>query len=498
MAAEQLESMPLLAGGGGAAAAAGGGGGAPPPAAQQMLLNAAGGGKQRRLSAASASANLVNTIVGAGMMALPAAYLSLGLVGGSAVMALVGAMTYFTLDILARSTVLTDCWTYGDLARVVMGKAHASLLKGSIVFNNFGLLTAYMIIIADILVGADPPPGAPAADADASRGVLPMIWPGVRAFRSRAAVMAAVAALLILPNALRKRMDGLKVQSVVSMSLATSFIVLTVALAALKLWRGEVSPELKLFPDFDRPAVEVALTLITAVPILMTALVCHYNAHPIFAEIRKPTMARLRAVTSASVSGAAVIYVAIGIFGYTLFNKDTKADVMQNYVRANIAGLVGSRAAALICDAVRVAYALSLILSFPLVNFGMRDNIFLMIDGWAQRSRRGARAATAAAPQGGVDPPPAVFYAVTVLTMVATYLAFLLIPDIWIAFELVGGTAAVYLAYVLPCLIQLELYPAERGRANGVFAYVIIFFGAVVALCAVYQTAKDVASARGG
>ena len=39
--------------------------------------------KKRKLSPAAASANLINTIVGAGMMALPAAYMSLGIIGGT-------------------------------------------------------------------------------------------------------------------------------------------------------------------------------------------------------------------------------------------------------------------------------------------------------------------------------------------------------------------------------------------------------------------------------
>ena len=220
----------------------------------------------------------------------------------------------------------------------------------------------------------------------------------------------------------------------------------------------------------------MALTLITAVPILMTALVCHYNLHPIIAEIKKPTSARLRAVTSASVACSAVIYVAIGIFGYALFNRQTSSDVMQNYVRESLADLVGMRVASIICDAVRIAYAISLTLSFPLVNFGMRENIFLLLQ---RRSANGT--------SGGANPSRRIFLGVTILTLTATYLTFLCIPDIWIAFEFVGGTAAVYLAYVLPCLIQLALFPAERTKASGIFAYVIIFFGAIVAACAVYQ-----------
>ena len=97
--AEQLESLPLLTGGGGGANSA---------AAQQMLLNsggAPGGGKQRNLSTGTASANLINTIVGAGMMALPAAYLSLGLIGGSAVMALLVIVSAYQFGL--HTTLLT-------------------------------------------------------------------------------------------------------------------------------------------------------------------------------------------------------------------------------------------------------------------------------------------------------------------------------------------------------------------------------------------------------
>ena len=100
----------------------------------------------------------------------------------------------------------------------------------AILFNNFGLLTAYLIIIADILVG----PGGAGTDGSGT-GVLPMLFPDVDAFRSRAAVLVFVAVFGILPNALRKRMDGLKVQSMISMVLATGFIIITIALAVLKV-----------------------------------------------------------------------------------------------------------------------------------------------------------------------------------------------------------------------------------------------------------------------
>ena len=110
----------------------------------------------------------------------------------------------------------------------------------AILFNNFGLLTAYLIIIADILVG----PGGGGADGSGT-GVLPMLFPDVNAFRSRAIVLAFVSVFGILPNALRKRMDGLKVQSMISMVLATAFIVLTVVLAVIKV---RVSPR-RVYPS---------------------------------------------------------------------------------------------------------------------------------------------------------------------------------------------------------------------------------------------------------
>ena len=111
MASEALESLPLLS------------------SQMQPRVEDIRDVKQRRLDPMSASANLVNTIVGAGMMALPAAYLNLGLIGGTAIMALVGSMTFFTLDVLARATLATDVWTYGELTDAVVGSGHALALK---------------------------------------------------------------------------------------------------------------------------------------------------------------------------------------------------------------------------------------------------------------------------------------------------------------------------------------------------------------------------------
>nr|ACU19726.1 unknown [Glycine max] len=66
----------------------------------------------------------------------------------------------------------------------------------------------------------------------------------------------------------------------------------------------------------------------------------------------------------------AVIYLAIGLFGYMLFGDSTQSDILINFDQ-NAGSAVGS----LLNSLVRVSYALHIMLVFPLLNFSLRTNI---------------------------------------------------------------------------------------------------------------------------
>ena len=68
--------------------------------------------------------------------------------------------------------------------------------------------------------------------------------------------------------------DSLSYTSTISVALAIVFVIITAGIAIIKLIGGQI-PMPKLFPTV--PDLASVWELFTAVPVLVTAYVCHYN-----------------------------------------------------------------------------------------------------------------------------------------------------------------------------------------------------------------------------
>ena len=99
---------------------------------------------------------LAATIIGAGIVALPKAFATLGLLLGIGLLAVVWSLAYFSLAALIRAATAAKCWTYDSLAKSIFGKVGSSSLDIAILANNSGSMIIYLIIMGDVLVGAPP------------------------------------------------------------------------------------------------------------------------------------------------------------------------------------------------------------------------------------------------------------------------------------------------------------------------------------------------------
>jgi hypothetical protein len=85
-----------------------------------------------------ATAALTNTIVGAGIVALPRAFASLGILPGALLLAAFFYLSRFTLAAMIRSASTVGVWTYDELVRSQFGEWGARSLDAAIVVNNLG------------------------------------------------------------------------------------------------------------------------------------------------------------------------------------------------------------------------------------------------------------------------------------------------------------------------------------------------------------------------
>ncbi|XP_058787638.1 amino acid transporter AVT6D-like [Vicia villosa] len=368
--------------------------------------------------------NVATSIIGAGIMSIPAVLKVLGVFPSFALFLIVAVLAEVSVEFLLRFTHAGETTTYAGVMKEAFGSAGALTAKVFIIINNLGVLILFLIIIGDVLSGKE--------DGDeVFLGIL-QEWFGIHWWNSREVALFVTLVVVMLPLVLYKRVESLKYSSAVSTLLAVAFVVICSGLAIVALVQGKTQTP-KLVPRLDYQTS--FFDLFTAIPVVVIAFTFHFNVHPIAFELAKPS--DMKTAARLAIMFSAVIYFIIGLFGYLLFGDSIQSDILINFDQ-NADSAVGS----LFNSLIRVSYALHVMLVFPVVNFSLRANIdelFFPNKALLATSTDNKR-----------------FVILTLLLLVFSYLAAIAIPDIWYFFQFLGSTTALCLAFIFPGSIVLR------------------------------------------
>ncbi|KAI4316579.1 hypothetical protein L6164_024549 [Bauhinia variegata] len=366
--------------------------------------------------------NLSTTIVGAGIMALPAAVKKLGLVPGLIMIVLCSMLTETSIDMLLRFTRFSKSSTYSGVVCDAFGGLGRILLQVCIVVNNTGMLIVYMIIIGDVL-------GGTWSEGVHHSGVIEE-WFGQHWWSTRFILLMLTTIMVFAPLISFKRVDSLRYTSALSVGLAFVFVDLTAGVAIIKLIDGDIVMP-RLMPKFTDQ--ESFWELFTTVPILVTAYICHHNVHLIENELKDPT--HMKAIVRTSLSLCSSVYIATSLLGFSLFGDKILDDVL-----ANFDGNLGVPYSSLLNDVVRVSYGIHLMLVFPIVFYSLRLNLDGLLFPYAIPIAFDNRR----------------FYSTTAVLMGFIFIGANFVPNIWDAFQFTGATAAITVGYIFPAAIALR------------------------------------------
>ena len=95
--------------------------------------------------------NLATSIIGAGIMALPATMKVLGLLPGLVMIVLAAFLTDASVELLMRFSRVVGAPSYGAVMGDAFGWWGRRLLQVCVVVNNVGVMIVYMIIIGKII-----------------------------------------------------------------------------------------------------------------------------------------------------------------------------------------------------------------------------------------------------------------------------------------------------------------------------------------------------------
>ncbi|CAL0308340.1 unnamed protein product [Lupinus luteus] len=399
--------------------------------------------------------NLSTTIIGAGIMALPATLKQLGMVPGLVAIIFMAFLTEKSIEFLIRFTRAGKSTSYGSLMGDSFGKYGKALVQLCVIVNNIGVLIVYMIIIGDVLSGTS-------ASGEHHSGIFEG-WFGVHWWTGRTFIVLFTTLAIFAPLASFKRIDSLRFTSALSVALAVVFLVIAVGISIVKIISGGVAMP-KLFPDVTD--VASLLKLFTVVPVFVTAYICHFNVHTIDNELEDSS--QLRGVVQTSLGLCSSVYIMISFFGFLLFGDGTLDDVLANFDTD-----LGIPFSFVLNDAVRISYTAHLMLVFPVVFFPLRLNI----DGLLFSKSK-----------------PLVldnfrFASLTISLIGVIFLGANFIPSIWDAFQFTGATAAVCIGFIFPAAIILRDRYNIATKGDKILAVIMIVLAVFANAVALYSDA---------
>ncbi|KAJ6350440.1 hypothetical protein OIU78_006580 [Salix suchowensis] len=395
---------------------------------------------EKRASVYGAVFNVSTSIIGAGIMSIPATLKVLGVIPAFLLITIVAWLVDISVEFLLRYTHSGDTTTYAGVMREAFGRVGSVSVQVCVMITNLGCLIIYLIIIGDVLSGN-------VHDGSVHLGVL-QEWFGIHWWNSRAFALLVVVIFVMLPLVLFRRVESLRFSSAISVLLAVVFVGICSVMAICALVEGKTKSP-RLLPHLDNKTS--FFDLFTAVPVIVTAFTFHFNVHPISFELSRPS--DMVSAVKISLLLCAAIYFSIGIFGYLLFGESIMADILINFDQSSDTAI-----GALLNDIVRLSYAFHLMLVFPLLNFSLRANIDeLLFPRKLLLAKDSIR-----------------FVSLTLVLLVFAYLAAIEIPNIWYFFQFMGSTSAVCLAFIFPGAIVLRDVHSISTAQDKIMAAVMI------------------------
>lgn len=394
--------------------------------------------------------NLATTIIGAGIMALPATMKVLGVVVGIVMIILMGFLSEISVELLVRFSVLCKASSYGEVVQHAMGRPARILSEICIIVNNAGVLVVYLIIMGDVMSGSVH-----------HMGVFDQLM-GNGVWDQRKLVVLVIMVIFLAPLCSLDKIDSLSLTSAASVALAVVFVVVAFVVAFIKLVEGRIDSP-RMTPDFS--SKQAILDLLVVIPIMTNAYVCHFNVQPIYNELKGRSPHKMNQVGRVTTVLCILVYISTALSGYLLFGKDTESDVLTNFDKD-----LGIRFSSALNYIVRVGYILHLILVFPVIHFSLRQTVdSLVFEGSPPLSESRKRS-----------------LGLTAVLLILIYIGSTMIPNIWTAFKFTGATTAVSLGFIFPSLVALRL--SHQGGLNHLewcFSWVMLILAGIVSIVGV-------------
>lgn len=380
------------------------------------------------------SFNFINSIIGSGVIGMPYAFSLSGIGPTFILLALIAALTDFSIISLIASGEIIGVKTYQELVNYTMGTPGYVMLITIQFLYPFISLISYNIIIGDTI----------------TKVLIRLLKIPVGSILvNRYFIIAIFTAFVTLPLSLLRNISKLAKTSFISCVLIIGIaVVMFIRMLSMDVKDPIEFSDWKGSKRFDG--------VIDSFSLIAFGFMCHHNSFLIYHSMDEPNTKNWKKVTHISVSISILFSGAFGLIGYLTFAGLTEGDIFENYCYKDD-----------IINVARLCYAVIIMFSFPLECFVCRDviqNTFF----------------------SGRKDSDSLHFIITIVVVFITIVLSFLTDCLGIILELNGALVATMLAYVMPSLCTIIIYTrisrGEKQLKKIILSCLVCLIGVTVAI----------------
>lgn len=385
----------------------------------------------------SSFVSLLKTIVGAGLLSIPLAFSTDGLILGPLIVLVAAATSGFGLYLQAHVSQFVDGEASFFSLCSMTYPALSVVFDVAIAVQCFGCAVSYLVLVGDLM---------PTICAAVPIGTPRHFW-------------IAASALVTVPLSFMRNLDSLKYTSVLGLGAIAYLLCFVVAhcVAGTQVERGTV-----LLAPQGWGAV------FSTFSIVVFAFTGHQNMFSIINEARDKLVQSLTRLVVLTISAATALFIIVGFAGYLTFGDQVAGNVILLYPAAWPATFG------------RFCIALMVLLSFPLMLHPARISVNNIL--YALKPRESTPLL------GGVPFPRGTFYVLTGAMLAVGYVLAATVELFALVLALVGATGLTAISFILPGLFG---YSLAAGRVLRTLLLALAAWGFCVMVVCLYLSVAN-------
>ena len=373
--------------------------------------------------------NLVNAVVGAGVLAQPYCFKEAGMVAAGMFLCTTALFTQWSLFMMAYVGEISNKKGYSEAVEFYFGAKGAMATDFFIAFLNFGTSIAYIDVIGDIICG----------------------WLGGNA---KFGALLSVLIFILFPLCCIRTFDQLRFTSYLGSAIYTTFGIAVVMIYFSHSYEDTVQAAIDSGNANEKQEIGFTIDFARIIPIQTLAFACHTILFPVYSEymsLKNATTKSFNNAVTIAIVLCCTLYLSIGIFGAMTFQSYTAGDILLNYSKHN----------GFFPNFLQAVFAVSLCFTYPLVVFPLRDSLdkMLMKIDWFENFVFNTDPQTKCLSQR--------WYAETVIVCLSGFCVAIVLPSIEVIFGITGALAGTTLCFIIPSFMYLKATNVYNNNVSG-------------------------------